>query len=254
MVDPAPLAMGALQERLGHRFARPELLELALTHRSWCAEHQGFQSNERLEFLGDSVLGMAVTGHIYASQPPLPEGAMAKARAAVVSAAALAEVARKLDLGAGLRLGKGEEATGGRDKTSILADAMEAVLGAIYIDSSPAIAYAVVLDLFGERAAAAVEDPGLFDFKTRLQELAASRFDGLPDYRVSEEGPDHEKCFTATVTLGGVRLGEGIGRSKKEAQQAAARQAWVTLDAQVHTAAEAQSASDVPAERLLGYE
>ena len=243
MVDPAPLAMGALQERLGYSFVRSELLELALTHRSWCAEHAGFESNERLEFLGDSVLGMAVTGHIFASQPPLPEGAMAKARAAVVSATALAEIARKLDLGEGLRLGKGEEATGGRQKQSILADAMEAVLGAIYLDSGPALAYAVVLDLFGERAAAAVEDPGLFDFKTRLQELAASRFEGLPEYRVSEEGPDHEKSFTARVTLGGVVLGEGVGRSKKEAQQAAARQAWATLDAQKY-AATAEAASD----------
>ncbi len=218
-----------LEARLGHHFARPDLLLLALTHRSWCAEHGGVESNERLEFLGDAVLGIVVTDHVFSGWPTLAEGAMAKVRAAVVSAPALAEVAADLGIGTGLRLGKGEQSTGGRAKPSILADALEAVLGAVYLDGGWDAARPVVLDLFSERVAEASSQPGTRDYKTRLQELVARRFDAPPVYVVAEEGPDHDKLFRATVFVGGAEVGHGEGRSKKLAQQDAAEQAWTHL-------------------------
>lgn len=229
--DPAPPFLGTLAERLGHGFADLDLLALALTHRSWCAEHEGFASNERLEFLGDAVLGIVVTDHIYRTCPALAEGAMAKVRASVVSAPVLAAVAAQLGVGEGLRLGKGEEATGGRQKPSILADAMEAVLGAVYLDGGWAAAEPVVLTLFGSRIAAAASDPGTQDYKTRLQELVARRFDQPPGYVLEETGPDHDKRFRARVLVGGEEVGSGEGRSKKQAQQAAAEVAWAALAA-----------------------
>ncbi|MPY92129.1 MAG: ribonuclease III [Acidimicrobiia bacterium] len=227
--DPAPAALESLAERVGHRFAAPDLLALALTHRSWCAEHEGSESNERLEFLGDAVLGIVVTDHIYRTCPTLAEGAMAKVRAAVVSAPALAAVAAHLGMGEGLRLGKGEEATGGRAKPSILADALEAVLGAVYLDGGWPDAQRVVLALFDGLIIEAATDPGTQDYKTRLQELVARRFDRPPGYVVEEEGPDHDKLFRARVLVGGVELGVGEGRSKKQAQQAAAQVAWAVV-------------------------
>ncbi|MDY7101654.1 MAG: ribonuclease III [Actinomycetota bacterium] len=219
-----------LARRLEHRFSDGDILIQALTHRSWCAEHDGSESNERLEFLGDAVLGLIVTDHVFDSYPDLPEGALAKVRASVVSSAALAEMASELGLGEHLRLGRGEEITGGRSKPSILADAMEAVIGALYLDGGWDTTANAVLDLLGPRIAAAASGPGGSDYKTRLQEVAARRFESLPSYEIVDEGPDHAKRFFATVVVDGEALGSGEGRSKKQAQQAAARSAWVGLE------------------------
>jgi ribonuclease-3 len=201
-----------------------------MAHRSWCAETPGAISNERLEFLGDAVLGLVVTDHLFRTYE-LPEGELAKVRASVVNSAALAEVAEELDLGVALLLGKGEDASGGREKPSILADAMEAVIGAVYLDGGWEAAERLVMTLLGERIAEAAEGPGGQDFKTRLQELAARRFESLPRYEVTDEGPDHAKRFFATVAVAGVVSGNGEGRSKKQAEQAAARSAWTVLSA-----------------------
>jgi ribonuclease-3 len=212
--------------RLGHVFRAPALLQLALTHRSWCAEHLGEESNERLEFLGDSVLGLAVTDHLFAAYPGVTEGQLAKVRAAVVSAPALAAIAQDLELGAHIRLGRGEELSGGRGKQSILADAAEAVIGAVYVDAGWDAARALVLRLAGDRIAVAAVGPGGEDFKTQLQEFVAHRFDAAPAYVITEEGPDHGKRFFATVYIEGEAFGRGSGTSKKQAEQDAARVAW----------------------------
>ena len=223
-------ALDTLAERLGHVFDDPDRLTLAVTHRSWCAENPGEQSNERLEFLGDAVLGLVVTDHIFTSQPDMPEGSLAKLRAAVVSSPTLALVGAELDLGPALRLGKGEDGSGGREKPSILADAVEAVIGALYLDGGLDLARSVVLDLLGERIAAeAADGPGGADHKTQLQELAARRFEELPVYALHDEGPDHEKRFYAEVSLAGDIVGTGEGRSKKLAEQAAAGAALARL-------------------------
>lgn len=207
-------------------------MRLALTHRSWCAEHGEPHSNERLEFLGDAVLAIVVTDHLFTTHPELPEGALAKIRAAVVNEAALATVAVGLELGDALRLGKGEDASGGRAKVSILADAMEAVIGAVYVDGGLEAARAVVLPLFEPLVrAAAVEGPGVGDHKSGLQELAARRGSTAPVYEVGDEGPDHDKRFFARVLVDGVVVGTGEGRSKKGAEQEAARVALERLAA-----------------------
>lgn len=205
----------------------------ALVHRSWCAEHPGWTSNERLEFLGDAVLGVVVTDHLYRTYPDLPEGALAKVRASVVSAAALSEVAIELRLGEALLLGKGEDGSGGREKPSILADALEAVLGLVYIESGPRAAAALVMRLLLERTTEAASGPGGQDYKTRLQEVAAQLFDMPPRYEVQDDGPDHAKRFFADVRVDGEVRGRGQGRSKKQAEQAAARDAWERLRDQV---------------------
>ena len=202
-----------------------------MAHRSWCAETPGTESNERLEFLGDAVLGLVGTDHVCRTYPGLPEGQLAQVRAAVVNAGALAEVAEQLGLGRNLLLGKGEDASGGREKPSILADAMEAVIGAVYLDGGWDAASELVMRLLGPRIAEAAAGPGGHDYKTRLQELAARRFDQLPRYDVRGEGPDHAKRFSAVVFLAGQPLGTGEGRSKKQAEQAAARCAWEGLRA-----------------------
>ena len=220
----------ALIERLQHRFGDDELLVRALTHRSWCAEFLGHESNERLEFLGDAVLGLVVTDHVFRTYPHLPEGELAKVRATVVSAAALAEVALELGVGDGLRLGKGEDASGGREKPSILADATEAVIGAVYLDGGWDSAAALVLRLLSGRIAEAASGPGGQDYKTRLQELSARRYETLPRYEVADHGPDHAKHFSATVWVGDAAQGTGQGRSKKQAEQAAARMVWKALE------------------------
>jgi ribonuclease III len=224
-------ALTALTDRLGHDFGDPELLDRAVAHRSWCAETPGNPSNERLEFLGDAVLGLVVTDHIFRTYPDLPEGELAKVRASVVSAAALADVAAELDLGEALLLGKGEDASGGREKPSILADALEAVIGAVYLDSGWDGAADVVLGLLGDRIAEAAAGPGGQDYKTRLQELSARCLQDVPTYLVVDDGPDHAKRFFATVVVGGHPRGKGEGRSKKQAEQAAARCAWEGLRA-----------------------
>jgi ribonuclease-3 len=200
-----------------------------MAHRSWCAETAGAASNERLEFLGDAVLGLVVTDHLFRTYPELPEGELAKVRASVVNSEALAEVASGLALGEALLLGKGEDSSGGREKPSILADAMEAVIGAVYLDGGWEPAAVLVMGLLGERIEEAAAGPGGQDYKTRLQELAARRFDQLPRYEVADEGPDHAKRFYATVVVGGLTRGEGEGRSKKQAEQGAAREAWHAL-------------------------
>ena len=219
-----------LAARLGHSFADPALLTLALTHRSWCAEHAGDESNERLEFLGDSVLGLAVTDHVIRRLPEAAEGHLAKVRAAVVSAPTLALIAQDLGLGADLRLGRGELLSGGRLKQSILADAVEAVFGAVYLDAGWETARALIIRFLRDHIDEAAAGPGGHDYKTRLQELAARRFDGAPTYVLTESGPDHDKRFTATVHLGGAAVGQGEGTSKKQAEQDAARRAWAELD------------------------
>jgi ribonuclease-3 len=208
---------------------KPELLDRALMHRSYAYENGGLPTNERLEFLGDSVLGLIVTDTLFRSYPDLPEGQLAKLRAAVVNMRALAGVARGLDLGAYVRLGKGEEGTGGRDKSSILADTLEAVIGAVYLDRGLVIADELVHRLFDPLIArAAARGPGL-DWKTSLQELTASELLGVPEYHVEESGPDHQKFFRAKVRIGSQTYGQGEGRSKKEAEQQAAEVAWTAI-------------------------
>lgn len=218
----------ALSAALGYEFVDPQLLEMALTHRSYCAEHVGSQPNERLEFLGDAVLDMAVTHALYTNQPDASEGALAKARAEVVQADTLAAIARSIGLGPVLRVGNGEELSGGRDKASILADALEAVIGAIYLDSNFASAKAVIHSLFETVILRAQSRPGLKDFKTRLQEVAAEAGMTAPEYDMSSSGPDHGRRFSSAVTVGAI-VGEGSGSSKKQAQQMAAESALLQL-------------------------
>jgi len=206
-----------------------DLLDQATTHRSFAYEHGGIPENERLEFLGDSVLGIVITECLYAKFPDVAEGQLAKLRAAVVNARACAEVARTLDLGRFMLLGRGEETTGGRDKLSILADAMEAVIGAIYLSSGLEISREFVLRMYGPLIEASSELGAGLDWKTSLQEAAADAGLGVPEYLVTDEGPDHEKEFHARVRLGDHILGEGIGRSKKIAEQQAASHAYASL-------------------------
>jgi ribonuclease III len=212
-----------------------DLLERALTHRSFAYENGNLPTNERLEFLGDSVLGLVVTDTLFRSHPELPEGQLAKLRAAVVNMRALAEVGRDLRLGEFVRLGRGEETTGGRDKTSILADTLEAVLGAVYIDQDLPAAAALVHRLFDPLIEEAATLGAGLDWKTSLQELTASASMGVPEYVVSETGPDHQKVFTAVARVAGDDYGEGQGRSKKEAEQEAAATAWRRLRAELPT-------------------
>jgi len=209
----------------------PELLELALTHRSWAYENGGAANNERLEFLGDSILGQAVTVMLYSSYPDLDEGELAKRRASLVSAVALAEVARAIGLGAHLKLGKGEELTGGRDKSSILADTVEALIGAAYLDCGGDEATALVLRLVDPLLADPARFGAAMDPKTSLQELVASLGRSAPVYEVVDAGPDHSKVFTATVVVDGEGIATGTGTSKKQAEMAAALSAWTALSA-----------------------
>jgi ribonuclease-3 len=175
------------------------------------------------------VLGIVITDNLFRSYPDLPEGELAKVRASVVSAAALSEVAVELRLGEALLLGKGEDGSGGREKPSILADALEAVLGVVYMSTGPRAAAALVMRLLGERVAQAASGPGGQDYKTRLQEMVARLFESVPRYEVDDDGPDHAKQFFARVRVDGTLRGEGQGRSKKQAEQAAARDAWERL-------------------------
>ena len=222
----------------------PELLERALTHRSFAYENGGLPTNERLEFLGDSVLGLIVTDTLFREYPDLPEGQLAKLRAAVVNMRALAGVARGLQLGSYVRLGKGEEGTGGRDKSSILADTLEAVLGAVYIDRGLAEADALVHRLFDPVIARSARLGAGLDWKTSLQELTAAEMLGVPEYHVDESGPDHQKSFHASVRIGGQTYGQGEGRSKKEAEQQAAEAAWNAITEGISAAAAAKAGSD----------
>ncbi|MGY1754337.1 ribonuclease III [Blastococcus sp. SYSU D01042] len=211
------------------------LLDLALTHRSFAYENGNLPTNERLEFLGDSVLGLVVTDELYRSQPDLPEGQLAKLRASVVNMTSLARVARRLGeggVGPHLLLGRGEEATGGREKDSILADAVEALIGAVHLGCGLAAASVLVHRLFDPLLAEAATRGAGLDWKTSLQELGASLGLGAPSYQSRDEGPDHAKTFTAAVLLAGTVRGEGSGRTKKAAEQEAAEVAWRALSAE----------------------
>ena len=209
-----------------------QLFELALTHRSWAYENGGVPTNERLEFLGDAVLEIVVTEHLYRTYPDLPEGRLAKMRAAVVSAHSLAELARTLDIGAMVKLGAGEIATGGHDKTSILSDTLEALIGATHLSAGGAEASRLlVATLFVPLVERAAQLGPSLDFKTSLQELCASQGLGVPTYELSESGPDHDRRFTATVMVANQPMGTGTSTTKRQAEVLAAGQAFAALSA-----------------------
>lgn len=199
------------------------MLELALTHRSFSYEAGGLPTNERMEFLGDSVLGLVVTDELYEKFPDLDESRLSPLRSGVVNMRALAQVAREINLGQYLRIGKGEEATNGRDKNSILADSFEALVGAIYLDHGYTKTTEIVLNLLRPVIDSAQNSGAALDGKTALQELAASQGLTSPEYEIGESGPDHDKSFTAIAILSGVRYPQGVGKSKREAEQAAAK-------------------------------
>ncbi len=232
------------------------LLDHALTHRSYAYENGGLPNNERLEFLGDSVLGLVVTESLYADHPDLAEGQLAKLRAAVVNMRALAKVAKGLGVGDYLLLGRGEESTGGRSKASILADTMEALIGTVYLARGIEGGRVFVHHLIDPLLASSAQLGAGLDWKTSLQELTSAASVGIPEYRVSEEGPDHEKTFTAVVVVGEEELGQGVGRSKKQAEQQAAERAWTELrrrqdeaEGEPESASEAERAAASEAER-----
>lgn len=222
----------ALLEALG--VALPaELLTIALTHRSYSYENGGLPTNERLEFLGDAVLGLTITEELYHRHPDRAEGDLAKLRASIVNTQALADVGRGLTddgLGAHLFLGKGEENSGGADKSSILADGVESLLGAIYLEHGLTVVREVILRLFSELLDTAPTLGAGLDWKSSLQELTAARGLGAPAYVVTSTGPDHDKEFSATVVIGEAEYGHGVGRTKKEAELKAAASAYKTLD------------------------
>jgi len=224
------VAVTALTSALGVVVDR-DLLELALVHRSWAYEHGGVPTNERLEFLGDAVLGVVVTDSLYRRHPELPEGQLAKLRSAVVNMRALATVARGLGLGDCVRLGRGEESTGGRDKASILADTTEALIGAVYLSAGMDAARDLVLRLVGPLMETSASLGAGLDWKTSLQELTAARGLGALEYRITGTGPDHARVFAADAVVGGASAGTGSGGSKKEAEQAAAADAYRNLSA-----------------------
>jgi ribonuclease-3 len=205
------------------------LLELAFTHRSYAYESGSKETNERLEFLGDSVLGLIVTEELYKRYPDFDESRLSPLRSGVVNMRALADIARGLNLGQYIRLGKGEEVTNGRDKNSLLADALEALIGAIYMQFGFAQCTEIVRTLITPTMDSAVARGAGLDGKTALQELAASLGKGAPEYIVSEDGPDHDKNFTAVAMLSGEVMSEGTGKSKREAEQVAARAAYEAL-------------------------
>jgi ribonuclease-3 len=220
-----------LRDALGNPELSAELLDRALTHRSYAYEHGGLPTNERLEFLGDSVLGVVVTDTLFRTHPDLSEGRLAKLRAAVVNARALAQVARAIGLGTHVKLGRGEEATGGRNKSSILSDTVEALIGAVYLSGGFETSSRVVHLLFDPLMDNAARLGAGLDWKTSLQELSAEHSLGVPEYVIDEEGPDHEKTFTARVRVGEALYGHGTGRSKKEAEQQAAETAYLAIAA-----------------------
>jgi ribonuclease-3 len=211
-----------------------ELLTIALTHRSYAYEAGGLPTNERLEFLGDAVLGLVVTAEIFTKYPERTEGELAKLKSAVVNTQALARIARGLaadGLGAYLLLGRGEVGSGGAQKSSLLADGLESLLGAIYVQHGHEVAREAIIRLFGEVLNTAASLGAGLDWKTSLQELAAARRLGVPSYVVTSTGPEHDKHFTARAVVNDVSYGAGAGRTKKEAEQHAAEAAYKALDA-----------------------
>lgn len=223
------MSLGALEKRLGHTFGDQELLRRAMCHRSWVAESDDDHSNERLEFLGDAVLGWVVADLVFDRFGDLAEGALTDLRKSVVNANALAEVAAELHIGEHILLGRGEDAANGREKVSILSDAMEAVLGAVYIDGGTAAAFGLIERLFLHRLESAISMLDRLDFKSALQEVLAQQSKPTADYVVRSTGPDHDKTFYAKVIVATQMLGQGEGRSKKAAEQAAASAAFSTL-------------------------
>lgn len=223
----------ALEETVGYDFDAESLLERALTHRSYRTEHEGVEEdNQRLEYLGDEVLGLAIADALFDRHTEVDEGVLSKRQSQVVRRSALARVAREMDLGSYLRMGKGEVLSGGRDRDSVLADAYEAVLGAVYLDGSFDAAQDVVLRLHGELLDEVVGDGGPTDYKSRLQELTQQRREVQPAYDiVDERGPPHDKTFVAEVLVEGETLGAGSGRSKQRAEQQAAAEAIDVLEA-----------------------
>ena len=217
-----------LTEKLGVE-VKDEFLELAFTHRSFAYENGALETNERLEFLGDSVLGLIVTEELYTRYPELDESRLSPLRSGIVNMRALADIARSLDLGQYIRLGKGEEVTNGRDKNSLLADALEALIGAIYLDKGFAESTRVVRLLIAHTLEEAMSKGAGIDGKSALQELVASLNKGTLEYLVSESGPDHDKSFLAVAMVGGEAIAEGNGKSKREAEQSAARSAFEAL-------------------------
>ena len=206
-----------------------DLLEVALTHRSFAYEAGGLPTNERLEFLGDSVLGLIVTDELYKRFPDLPESRLSPLRSGIVNTKALADVARNLELGKYIRLGKGEEVTAGRDKASILADTLEALIGAVYLSEGFTKAEQIILMLLNPAIDEAINKGAGLDGKTALQELVAARGKNAPEYTITESGPDHDKSLIAQVLIYGKVTGEGQGKSKREAEQIAATKAYETL-------------------------
>ena len=218
-----------LAEKIGYKFADKSLLETAMRHSSWTAENVGFESNERLEFLGDSVIGFVVADIMYRRYPDFDEGKLTDLRKIVVNMNALSRVATQLGLGEFILLGRGEEAGGGREKTSILANALEAVFAAVYLDYDALSAYALVRSLLSESIDEALAALKQLDAKSQLQELCSRLDNPMPEYRVTDEGPDHAKTFYAAVYIGNDWMGAGSGRSKKVAEELAAQQAFATL-------------------------
>jgi ribonuclease III len=221
--------LDGLSARLGYEFLDRGLLRRAMAHRSWCAEVHGEESNERLEFLGDAVLGWVIADLAYRRHNDLPEGKLTDLRKGVVNAGALAEVAQTIDLGSCLMLGKGETNAGGRHKPSILSDALEAVLGAVYLDGGVVAVTALIDRLFSERLVNAALGLDRLDYKTVLQELTSRTHDAAPVYNVTSTGPDHNRTFEAVVWVRGREMGRGTGRSKKAAEQMAAASAFEAL-------------------------
>jgi ribonuclease III len=219
-----------MQHRISHWFKDQELLERALTHKSFANENRGPAHNERLEFLGDAVLGLVISEYLMKNCPDSNEGDLSRLRAAVVSEPALASIAREIGLGSYLLLGRGEEQTGGRDKDSLLANCLEALIASIYLDAGNAAVEAFVIRFFDETIKKTCTYRGTLDYKTELQELCQERLKQLPEYRiVSETGPDHQKQFTVELSAKGEVYGHGTGKSKKEAEQRAAKEALEKL-------------------------
>ena len=223
------VSLEELSDRLGHKFADQSLLATAMRHSSWTAENDGFESNERLEFLGDSVIGFVVADIMFRRHPEFDEGKLTDLRKIVVNMTALSRVATQLGLGDFILLGRGEAGGGGHAKSSILANALEAVFGAVYLDSNAARVYQIVEVLLKDSIDQSLEALKQLDAKSQLQELAARLSRPAPEYRVTDEGPDHAKMFFAAVYIGDDWLGAGSGRSKKVAEEHAARQAFATL-------------------------
>jgi ribonuclease-3 len=220
------------EKRFGYVFKNRELLTEALTHRSFYHENpdKSITHNERLEFLGDSVLGFVIVEYLFSSDKEFTESIMAKIKSYLVKESVLSEIADSISLGKYLKLGKGEEATGGRAKKSILADTIEALLGAVYLDGGYKKVKAVVLKLFRKEIDTLMDSTKFYDYKTELQEKTQLLFGVLPEYRVlKQEGEEHEKVFTIEVFIEGKKFGKGSGKSKKEAQTLAAREALSQL-------------------------